>query len=138
LQTGVFKALAMDIQEFSPHGISVWREGDIVTVAAVNHRRSGSTVELFTHHINHPFKNSLNHVKTVKDVLFSSPNGFSLSLSFLDIALVGPDSFYVTQDFNTHGIARLIGTYFRLKQGHVAFWDGSKARIVVPGFVMAV
>ena len=63
--------------EFAPHGISVLEDpndSNTVWVAAVNHKRDGSVIELFTHVKG---TDELLHRKTVKDPLIVHPNGIN-------------------------------------------------------------
>ncbi|KAJ3347514.1 hypothetical protein HDU91_006753, partial [Kappamyces sp. JEL0680] len=53
LQTDQIVGLALGgfSGDFSPHGISVWKDPqeDVAYVAVVNHKRDGSVVEIFSH-----------------------------------------------------------------------------------------
>jgi hypothetical protein len=60
--------------EFNSHGMSLWQDPNdkVLYVAAVNHKLSGSVIELFSHEIG---SGSLKHFKTVRDKNINRPNG---------------------------------------------------------------
>lgn len=77
----------LDISSFNPHGISTFTDEDnTVYLLVVNHPDSSSTVEVFKFQEE---ERSLLHLKTIKHELLPSIN---------DIAAVGPESFYATND----------------------------------------
>ncbi|CAG8540926.1 7001_t:CDS:2, partial [Acaulospora colombiana] len=80
--------------DLSLHGLGIYEdpaEPNELYLFLINHKRSGSVIELFKHTLN---TYELNHVKTFKHELISSPN---------DIVPVSKDEFYVTIDFYTTG-----------------------------------
>lgn len=111
------------------HGVSIYRNppstsGDqTFTLAFVNHRRSGSTIELFdyTH-----FDTFATHRKTVQDqTLMNTPN---------DLVLVSPDAFYVTNDhFYNSGWKRLVEEYLQMPWSSVLHYDGNSLKVAARG-----
>ena len=107
--------------------MSLWQDIDDakapVYIAAVNHKRSGSVIELFKHKVGSTL---LTHMKTIKDEKIIKPN---------DVALVGPDSFYVTNDVFGSGVMRTIQLFGRFASGNVVFYDGETTRVVLKSLV---
>ncbi len=113
---------------FQPHGLSLYVGADgKETLAVVNHG-DGDSIELFD-----VSKGSeaaigwtppvLTHRRTVKDPLFRSLN---------DVALIGPDQFYVTNDhYYPPGFMRQIEDYLLLRKTDVVYFDGENAHVAV-------
>lgn len=112
---------------FVPHGIDLWNDGATERLFVVNHGRGSGftpsagdaqgthTVELF----DVAPGGELTHVRTVADQLIKSPN---------DVAAVGLDSFYVTNDHGLEeGFWRTVEDYLRLPLGSVVFFDGVRS-----------
>ncbi len=111
--------------DFRPHGLSLLSSPTGPTrLFAVNHRADNKhTVEIFEIE-----PSGLKHVKTVHSDKFTSPN---------DVLAVGPDSFYVTNDGGGEVLTRLIDFGRQRERANVAYFDGTDARQVADGFVMA-
>lgn len=111
--------------EFRPHGLSLLNDGGgVKRLFAVNHRADGrNTIErwdidadglkLVSPGIEHP--------------LIRSPN---------DIAAVGPDRFYVTNDGGS-GFARVVDFVLQRRRANVVYYDGKTARVVAPQLGLA-
>lgn len=114
-------------QDFAPHGISALvdsKDKSTIYIAAVNHRRSGSVIELFTYTLG---SKTLQYRKSVIDQdLLNAPN---------DVLLIGKNEFYATNDIYSRGLARTLAIYFRLSHGRVVFYDGNKMKTVLPNMV---
>ncbi len=109
-----------DPVDFHPHGLSLFRGKDGRKVLfVVNHRESGvQTVEIF----DMPPDGSLVLRQTVKNKLLIWPN---------DIVGVGFRKFYVTNVSRYgKGLGRMLDTFFNLKGGFIAYFDGEEMKIV--------
>ncbi len=111
---------------FHPHGIGLWVAPDGRTlVFVVNHPGSslfganpgkgpGHTVEIFEVGAD----GMLVHRRRIESEMMISPN---------DIAPVGEDRFYVTNDHGTEpGFGRTLEEYLRLKKASVLYFDGKR------------
>jgi arylesterase / paraoxonase len=107
-----------------PHGLSLYEGSDGERrLFVVNHPTGEeSTVEIFT--ILSP--RELRHVRTVA-------GGDIVSLN--DVAAVGPEQFYATNDAGTgpSDLLRPLETFLRLPWASVVYFDGRSARRVVDG-----
>ena len=111
-------------EEFNPHGIGLWLEGNEKSLFVVNHRQDGHFVEIFD------FKdNRLIHRESVQGSLMHSPN---------DVIPVGPRTFYVTNDHgNSSDLGRVVEEYLQLARSLVLYYDGDDFRIVAEGLAYA-
>lgn len=111
--------------DFRPHGLSFLRSASGPSrLFAINHRADKKhTVEIFD-----IVPSGLAHVKTVSSEKFTSPN---------DILATGPESFYVTNDAGGGFLTRLIDFWRQRARADVTYFDGTDARLVADGFVMA-
>ncbi len=111
--------------DFRPHGLSLLRSPTGESrLFAINHRADKKhTVEIFD-----ITTSGLVHVKTVPSEKFTSPN---------DILAVGPESFYVTNDGGGEFLTRLIDFGRQRERADVTYYNGTEARKVADGFVMA-
>ncbi|KAJ3044309.1 hypothetical protein HDV00_002629 [Rhizophlyctis rosea] len=100
------------------HGLNILPSPDDPTklyIFLINHRRQGSTIELFTHTIN---SNTIKHQQTYSHPLLVSPNS---------IAPLSPTSFLVTNDFgNPTGIMRQVALLLKRPGGNVQFHSFDK------------
>jgi len=108
---------------FHPHGIGLWTGGGRTLLFVVNHPGSSlfgdnpgkgpaHTVEIFERVGDGP----LVHKRRIASEMLISPN---------DIAPVGEDRFYVTNDHGTEpGFGRTMEEYLRLKRASVLYFDG--------------
>jgi arylesterase/paraoxonase len=120
-------------QDFAPHGLSLYIEGGKKTLAVINHA-GAERVELFDI-IEQPTPDGsfhapkLLHRRTITDPSFRNLN---------DIALVGPDSFYATNDhWYAKGFMQDVENYLLLDKANVVYFDGEKGRIAASGLTYA-
>ena len=118
------------LSPFHPHGISLFRtSSDEVLLFVVNHAvpdrpRAGHSVEIFA-----IAENGLRHLKTITNLLFRSPN---------DIAAVGPNQFYLTNDHGyLEGIGMRLEQIFGWANSDVVYFDGQVASVVLNGLTFA-
>ncbi|KAG9294863.1 hypothetical protein G9A89_016869 [Geosiphon pyriformis] len=100
--------------DFSLHGLGIYEETADPTklyLFLVNHRRSGSVIEVFEHTIG---TKELSHRETVSHELIVTPN---------DVVPVSSNEFYVTNDlgYKEPGIMREFEIYTRRPWGNVVF-----------------
>lgn len=117
---------ALTPPDFRPHGLSLLRAPDGRRVLfAVNHPSSGRhTVERWQ--VN---DNGMEHLGSIADqTMFGSPN---------DVAAVGPEQFYVTNDGGGSMLTRTLDFVLQRTRSTVVYFDGSKARVVAEGFGFA-
>jgi len=120
-------------EKFAPHGLSLYVGADgKKTLAVINHA-DGEAVEIFD--VVDPAPTTPNvaptlvHRRTVKDPLFRNLN---------DVALVGPDAFYATNDhYYTPGLMRQIEDYLMLAKIFAVYFDGAKAMVAAKGLTYA-
>ncbi len=98
--------------DFSPHGISLYKMNDAYRIAAINHSTDGHSIEMFT------WKNgALTHDKTLKDPTMISPN---------DLVLTSSDAFYFTNDHgHPDGFMRFLEDYGGFAFSNVMYFDGN-------------
>lgn len=112
--------------EFAPHGISllVGADGRGDRLFVVNHARGRHTIEELE-----VGSDRLRHVRTLADPLLFSPN---------DVAAVGPDLLYVTNDHGfREGFARTLEEWLRLPVSNVVLFDGRGFRVAAKGIRLA-
>lgn len=114
LKSGDYKTIPLTSEfpkPFAPHGISMIKTDSTNTVMAVNHTRSGHSIEVFTLQ-----EKQLTFIRSLTHNSMISPN---------DIVLVGQNRFYFTNDHKyTHGIGRLMEDYAGLSLSNVVYFDG--------------
>lgn len=117
----------LDMSSFNPHGISTFIDEDnAVYLLVVNHPDSSSTVEVFKFQEE---ERSLLHLKTITHELLPSIN---------DIAAVGPESFYATNDhYFADPYLRSWEMYLGLSWSNVVYYSPDKVRVVADGFDFA-
>jgi arylesterase / paraoxonase len=113
------------IDDFHPHGISLWREPDgRMFLFVINHRQAtpAHVVERFE------WKNdSLIHLESFTNPeLMTSPN---------DLVAVGERSFYVTNDhyYAKRGLGRTLEDYLQRSIAFVNYFDGTSFKQVAEG-----
>jgi len=118
-------------KDFHPHGISLYRApGGALTLMAVNHRASGeSSVDIFgvteTKTANGTAVVTLKERGSVRSSLIFSPN---------DVAAVGPDRFYVTNDHTSRtDLGRMLEIYLLLPRANVVYYNGEVPRLAADG-----
>lgn len=122
-----------------PHGVDLWWSPEGERLFVVNHpggsalpgasgqgdQKQRHTVEIF----DVAPEGTLTHLETVEHEAMHSPN---------DVAAVGPESFYVTNDHGyPSGFMRTVEEYLRLPAGNVLYVDSSGAREVYSGTLYA-
>ncbi len=121
------RSLTEDFEgELRPLGISLFRDSSgQAWLFVINHTSAGHRVEIFSWVSEESAGGRLEHLESVADPAFLSPN---------DVAGVGPRAFYLTND---HGSASALGRaaedYLRRKKAQVVYWDGERARVVAEG-----
>lgn len=117
----------LDMSSFNPHGISTFIDEDnTVYLLVVSHPDSSSTVEVFKFQEE---ERSLLHLKTITHELLPSIN---------DIAAVGPESFYATNDhYFADPYLRSWEMYLGLSWSNVVYYSPDKVRVVADGFDFA-
>lgn len=109
---------------FQPHGISLWVEENTgqERLFVVNHASlTEHSIEVF----DVAADGQLAHVRTIVDEALISPN---------DVAAVGPEQFYVTNDHGWRStVAKVFEDFLRLPLGNVVYYDGSGFREVFGG-----
>jgi arylesterase/paraoxonase len=118
-------ATAGDPPGFRPQGLSLWLHAEGPRRLFVANRpldANGSelqTVEVFEEQPDHLF----HHLKTLSDPLFVRAN---------DIAAVGPDQFYLSNDSGTRNfVTRAVETLFQPAWSSVVYYDGTHASLAV-------
>ncbi len=114
-----------NIEDFHPHGISLWREPDgRIFLFVINHRQAtpAHVVERYE------WKNdSLIHLESFIDPdLMTSPN---------DLVAVGERTFYVTNDhyYSKRGLGRTLEDYLQRSIAFVNYFDGTSFKQVAKG-----
>ncbi|MCB2113759.1 MAG: SMP-30/gluconolactonase/LRE family protein [Parvularculaceae bacterium] len=124
---GVSKVSPGMLEDFHPHGLSLWsnKEGQ-KRLFVVNHSiENGHRVEIF----DVGFRGMLIHVDSVSFPEMTSPN---------DVLGVGPRSFYVTNDRAFDGgVLGAAEAYLTLPLSGLAYFDGSKGSVAAKGLSYA-
>jgi arylesterase/paraoxonase len=110
-------------KNFHPHGISLYRDaGGALTLMAINHPvGSDSAVEVFDVKVANGAA-SLTERASITGGELSSPN---------DVAAVGPDQFYATNDHGSKGsTGRLLEDLLLIPRANVVYFDGNLFRVV--------
>ncbi|MFW5877049.1 MAG: strictosidine synthase family protein [Myxococcota bacterium] len=117
------------VSELQPHGIDLHANADgTKSLMAVSHPGDGRHgVEIFRVDDADPF--ALSHVRTVEHGRLVSPN---------DVAAVGPDAFYATNDHTSPpSWWREVKDYLVWTDSNVVHWDGTDMRVVAEDLVFA-
>ncbi|KNC99823.1 uncharacterized protein SPPG_05197 [Spizellomyces punctatus DAOM BR117] len=111
--------------ELHTHGVGLWQDpadSSSIYLFFINHRPSGSVVEIFTHELG---TDVLNHIETVSHPLILTPN---------DIVPIGPRTFYVSNDHHFRkGAWRVFEDFTRRPWSTIVLWNEGKAKIVAKG-----
>jgi arylesterase / paraoxonase len=113
------------LDDFHPHGISLWREADgRVFLFVINHKQKdpAHVVERFEWR-----NDSLFHLESIADsLLMTSPN---------DMVAVGERSFYVSNDhyYAKGGIGRTLEDYLQRAIAYVNYYDGKSFKKATEG-----
>lgn len=128
-QPATIRNITPPLQDFHPHGISLWRtaSGDrFLFVVNHQHNYTVHTIERFLWR-----NDSLIHLESFRDPdLMTSPN---------DLVAVGERSFYVTNDhgYGERGLARTLEEYLQRSISYVNYFDGKDFRKVASGIAYA-
>lgn len=119
----------VDVTDFHPHGISLWKEPDGRTfLFVVNHRKN------YSEHVIERFEwknDSLIHLESIPNTgLMTSPN---------DVTAVGERSFYVTNDhgYSQRGLGRTLEDYLQRAISYINYYDGNSFKKVATGIAYA-
>lgn len=118
-----------DLQDFHPHGISLWTEPDgRQFLFVVNHRQKSweQVIERFAWR-----NDSLIYLESIMDKnLMTSPN---------DVTAVGVREFYVTNDhsYSHSGINRTLEDYLQRAISYVNYYDGESFKKAATGIAYA-
>ena len=115
------------IENFLPHGISLWRgENGEKRLFVVNHPpNGGEIIEIFSVGENA----ALTHVESVSFPAMHSPN---------DVLGVGPNTFYATNDRGYEkGLMAWMESYMALPFSSIVYYDGENGRIIRKGMTYA-
>ena len=125
-----FAKLAGAPKDFHPHGISLFRAADgSLTLMAVNHiSPTQHAVDIFEVKIENGTA-MLNEIGDIQSDKLNSPN---------DVAAVGKEQFYVTNDHGSHTpFGQTLENYLLLPRADVLYFDGSVFKEVAAGLVFA-
>jgi len=117
------------INDFHPHGLSLWHEPDgRMFLFVVNHRENYSihTIERFQWR-----NDSLVYLESIRDgKLMTSPN---------DVTAVGERTFYVTNDhgYSQKGLGRTLEDYLQRSISYVNYYNGNSFKKAAPGIAYA-
>ena len=115
------------MNDFLPHGISLWRGPDgEKRLFVVNHPSAGeSLVEIF----DVGAAGALTHLEGVSFEAMHSPN---------DVVAVGPNAFYATNDRGfEEGLMSVLEAYMALPFSDAVYYDGEKGAVAAKGLVYA-
>lgn len=121
------RRVSPDIENFLPHGISLWRgENGQKRLFAVNHPPGGpEAVEIF----DVSSTSDLIHLESVSFAAMRSPN---------DVLGVGPRRFYATNDKRfKNGLMSTLEAYLALPATDAVYYDGETGRSVAGGLTYA-
>lgn len=117
---------------FGPHGLSLHSGPQGTRLAVVNHRsRTDTSIELYA--VDYTSNGdgsagvtpSLRHLRSIESPLFTQPN---------DVLLVGPESFYVTNDHHyVGGWREQAETYLGLDVATLVYGEGDAVRVAAGG-----
>jgi arylesterase / paraoxonase len=121
------RRVSPEMENFHPHGISLWRGADgQKRLFVVNHPAGGpEAVEIF----DVGAESDLVHLESVSFEAMRSPN---------DVLGVGPHQFYATNDqrFET-GVMATLEPYFALPVTDAVYYDGETGRSIAGGLTYA-
>lgn len=112
---------------FHPHGLSLFTSETATLLYAVSHdgdlysKEEGHSVEVFEW----TKDNRLIHLRSIRHPAIRSPN---------DLAVVGVDKFYISNDwYFLKGFMRIVEQYLLLPITNVVYYDNGKARVAASG-----
>ncbi|KAG0214225.1 Arylesterase-domain-containing protein [Mortierella sp. GBAus27b] len=109
------------------HGLDIYeRSANEFTIFAVNHRRTGSVIEVLEYTVGDKV---VQYKETIKHELIKTPN---------DIIALGPRSFYVSNDhYYSTGIKRVIEDSLRRPWGNVIYYSPDNVFVAYDGVASA-
>lgn len=115
----------LDLQDFHPHGISLYQtKDDKKFLFVINHQKAVNSVEIFQFS-----DSSLVHLETFIHPLLVSPN---------DILAVGENQFYVTNDHDEKKSSwRAKKDLLQIPMGNVCYFNNKNASIVADNLLYA-
>ena len=117
----------MDEALFAPHGLDLLiNENQTRSLFVIDH---GSKPDELIR------KFDISDNKLILTLTFSSPEFYSPN----DIAAVGPEQFYITNDKSekSGSLNEFLGVLFKKKSGNVVWYNGSDSKVVADGFSYA-
>ncbi len=125
--TAAPQAIAIGLESFHPHGIDLWvGEDGTRHLMVINHAADGERVEILE--LGAQGK-TVTHNRTVTDPAIISPN---------DVAAVGPEQFYLTNDVGDKGTLARLGQMLQISStANLIYFDGTAARVEQGNFLLA-
>jgi len=125
LDTQKFNKISPDMEDFRPHGFSLYKMDNGETrLFVINHAGKQQTVDVFSLK-----QNKLTLLRSIQSEKLNSPN---------DIVAVGPEQFYATNDHHySSGIMHVLENYLTLPISNVMYFDGEDYKQVASGISFA-
>jgi len=125
LDTQKFSKISPAIEDFRPHGFSLYKMANGETrLFVINHAGKQQTVDIFSLK-----QNKLTLMRSIQSEKLHSPN---------DIVAVGPEQFYATNDHHySSGIMHVLENYLTLPISNVMYFDGEDYKQVASGISFA-
>ena len=125
LDTQKFSKISPEIEDFRPHGFSLYKMANGETrLFVINHAGKQQTVDIFSLK-----QNKLTLLRSIQSEKLNSPN---------DIVAVGPEQFYATNDHHySSGIMHVLENYLMLPISNVMYFDGEDYKQVASGMSFA-
>lgn len=123
--------LPIALQSFHPHGLDLWiGEDGTRRLMIVNHARNGEQADERVEILGLDEKGKLSaHIRTVRDQNIISPN---------DVAAVGPEQFYLTNDIGSTGALARLGQMLQISAtANLIYFDGTQSRVEQGNFLLA-
>ena len=125
LDTQEFSEISPEIEDFRPHGFSLYKMANGETrLFVINHAGNQQTVDIFAFK-----KNKLILLRSIQSEKLNSPN---------DIVAVGPEQFYATNDHHySSGFMHILENYLMLPISNIMYFDGEDYKQVASGMSFA-
>ncbi len=125
LDTQKFSKLSPELEDFRPHGFSLYKMTNGETrLFVINHAGKQQTVDIFSLK-----QNKLTLLRSIQSEKLNSPN---------DIVAVGPEQFYATNDhYYSSGLMHVLENYLTLPISNVMYFDGENYKQVASGISFA-
>lgn len=120
------KVSPANMENFNPHGLYLWSDGNEKRLFVVNHPITGEEIiEIFSVGDD----NFLTHLESISFDAMHSPN---------DVVAVGPRQFYATNDKGFEGgIMETLEAYLALPLSNAVYFDGRDGKIAAKGLKYA-